>query len=260
MKPVFYPYKMHSSSSKLLAREFGAERVRVDGKFMNNFKRPIINWGNSILPEWMCRWNDQVILNHPKYVAKAANKLSAFILFKAAGVKHPVWTTNKQEMKQWMEEGFNVIARKTLTGKGGEGIEYLYSSGLDKEVNYLIVCPDAPLYTKYFKKKHEFRVHIVNGTVIDFVQKKVRQGVKPNYHVRSYGNGWVFAREGVILPDCVKEESIKAVAALGLTFGAVDVGYNELLNEACVFEVNTAPGIEGTTVQKYKEAFEEMLK
>lgn len=251
MKPVFYPYKMHSSSAKTLAKVFGAERVKPNGKFMNNYKRPIINWGNSHLPEWMRKWGDQLILNYPSYVAVAANKLLSFQKFKEAGVKHPEWTTDYKEAMLWWGEGV-VVGRYRLTGKGGEGIKVFTSL-----VPFL---SDAPLYTKYFKKREEYRVHVVAGKIVDFAMKKKREGVETNYQIRNADNGWVFCREDVTLPKDVSEQAIKAVAALGLTFGAVDVGYNVAKQEACVFEVNSAPGIQGQTVDSYVKAFKELLK
>lgn len=251
MRPVFYPYKMKSESAKVLAKAFGAERVKPDGKFTNNYKRPVINWGNSGIPNWMYRWNDQVILNHPKQVIKAANKLSTFILFKQAGVKHPEWTTNMVKAIQWVKEDISVVCRATLTGKGGQGISIAHKG-------YII--PIVPLYTKYFKKKEEYRVHVVAGKIIDFAMKKKREGIEPNYQIRNADNGWVFCREDVVLPKDVSEQAVKAVAALGLTFGAVDIGYNVAKQEACVFEVNSAPGIQGQTVDSYVKAFKELLK
>ena len=239
-RPVFYPYKMKSGSAKVLAQEFDAERVNPDGEFRNNFKRPIINWGNSQVPQWMKRWNNQVILNHPTAVALATNKLLTFEKFKVASVKHPEWTTDRLEAEHWLQDT-PVVIRKTLTGRGGQGIEL----ALVGEPLPIL----APLYTKYFKKRDEFRVHVFNGKVIDFVQKK-RTSPDANNQIRNHGNGWVFAREDVVLPPCIAEESIKAVAALNLTFGAVDVGYNVKYDEPCVFEVNSAPGIEGTTITK----------
>ena len=41
----------------------------------------------------------------------------------------------------------------------------------------------------------------------------------------------------------------------GLTFGAIDVIWNEHQQKAFVLEINTAPGIEGTTVEKYAAKF-----
>jgi hypothetical protein len=246
MKPVLFPYKLGSASAKKLSLAFNAERVRPDGQFRNNFKRPIINWGNSQVPNWMNKWEDQVILNHPDNVKIASNKLLTFQKFAEHDVKCPEWTTNYPEGLG----GDHWFARKTLTGKGGDGI---VSFVLGEDIV-------APLYTKYFKKKHEFRVHVFDGKVIDFVLKKKRLEHQVNYQVRNHDGGWVFCREGVIVPVVVLQEAIKAVAALGLTFGAVDIGYNEKRNEPCVFEVNTAPGLEGTTLDRYVKAFKEILE
>ena len=46
-----------------------------------------------------------------------------------------------------------------------------------------------------------------------------------------------------------------AIDAIGLDFGAVDVGYDEKTNTCVVYEINTAPGIEGSTVDWYAERF-----
>jgi D-alanine-D-alanine ligase-like ATP-grasp enzyme len=45
-----------------------------------------------------------------------------------------------------------------------------------------------------------------------------------------------------------------------LDFGAVDIIYNAKRNECYVLEVNTAPGLEGTTVEKYATKFASELK
>jgi glutathione synthase/RimK-type ligase-like ATP-grasp enzyme len=41
---------------------------------------------------------------------------------------------------------------------------------------------------------------------------------------------------------------------MGLDFGAVDIGHRLIDNQFFVFEVNTAPGLEGTTLDKYAKA------
>ena len=58
--------------------------------------------------------------------------------------------------------------------------------------------------------------------------------------------------------DTDKEKRNAAIKALGLDFGAVDIIYNEAEDQHYVLEVNTAPGLEGTTLQKYTEAILEM--
>ncbi len=247
-KCVVYPYKMKSASAKMLAKELDTVRVSPDGKFKNNYHRPIVNWGNSEHPTWLPEWwqHDQLVVNLPDKVKRACNKLFSFKAFTAVGVNHPDWTTEKEIAECWQLAGNTIVVRKELTGHGGSGI---------------VICepddalPDAPLYTLYFKKKHEYRVHVFDGKVIDFQEKKREKGNEDvDGKIRNHSNGWVFCRADVVLPDGVSEQAIRAVAALGLTFGAVDVGFNLYYNKPCVFEVNTAPGLTETTAKKYAEA------
>jgi len=248
MKPIVYPYKMQSGSAKMLAKELNTVRVSPDGKFRNNYKRPIVNWGNSEHPEWLGEWwqTDQVVLNKADQVKRATNKLASFRLFKDKEVAHPEWTTHKEIAEMWLAAGETIVVRQTLTGHGGDGIIIVETGD---------TLPDAPLYTLYFKKKHEYRVHVFDGKVIDFQEKKrERDNGDIDSKVRNHANGWVFCRSDVVLPDSVRVEAIKAVSALGLTFGAVDVGFNTHYSTACVFEVNTAPGLTDTTAKVYAAA------
>ena len=50
--------------------------------------------------------------------------------------------------------------------------------------------------------------------------------------------------------------ALNAIEDLQLDFGAVDVVVSGYSDNSFVLEVNTAPGIEGTTVKKYVEAIE----
>ena len=121
---------------------------------------------------------------------------------------------------------------------------------------------DAPLYTKYIKKADEYRIHVFDGRVIDVQQKRKRRSI-PNeeidYQIRNTAGGWVYCRDNVDCPTSCNDLAIRAVAALGLDFGAVDIGYNRHDKSPCVYEVNTAPGLEGTTLTKYREAIERRL-
>ena len=140
-----------------------------------------------------------------------------------------------------------MVVRKLLRASKGRGI---ILAGREETVP---IVP-APLYTKYVKKQDEYRVHVVRGVIIDVQHKrkrKERNNEDVDYQIRNCRNGWVFCRGGVDAPECVRSASIAAVTALGLDFGGVDVGYNAHHGTACVYEVNTAPGIEGTTLQKY---------
>ena len=116
------------------------------------------------------------------------------------------------------------------------------------------------MYVKYIPKKSEWRVHVFRGEVVD-VQRKARRREVPddkiNWLIRNHDNGFVFARgeERGEIANGVEEQALAAVAASGLDFGAVDVIYNEARDMAYVLEINTAPGIEGSTLDGYVERF-----
>jgi hypothetical protein len=120
--------------------------------------------------------------------------------------------------------------------------------------------PDAPLYTQYVKKKKEFRVHVYNGKAI-FVQEKRKRKNEPvgNQLIRSHRHGWVFCIKDIVEPDGLRVLGVNAVRACGLDFGAVDIIYNEHYNKMYVLEINSAPGIEGSTLEAYTNAICEGL-
>jgi hypothetical protein len=199
----------------------------------------VINWGNSKFPLWPLNYTT---FNDPTDVWYSVNKLEAFKCFEQYDVSHPEWTEDIDTAKIWVEDGITVLSRTDLTGFGGKGI-------------YSFLVP-APLYVKYKKKKSEFRVHVFNGEVIDVQQKKKRKGFEGrDNQIRNYANGWVYCRDGIEVPAMVTSEAIKAVNCLGLCFGAADVIWNDKEQRAYVLEVNTAPGLEGTTLENYANAF-----
>lgn len=239
------PYKPGSESAKKLAECLDAKLLKSEYHKLVTFSSYVINWGNSK----RLVASVEKVLNHPKFVRKAVNKLEAFKVFKAKNVAVPDFTTSFEEAKQWIEDGEWVVARDLLESHSGQGIT------LAKTVAELPT--NSKLYVKYFKKTYEFRVHVFNGESIDYIQKRKRNDIDEtmfNKYIRSYGNGWVFCREDIHHSEAVETMAVKAVKALGLDFGAVDVVMKQN-GEIKILEVNCAPALEGTTLDKYTEAF-----
>lgn len=234
------PYKMGSQSARYLARQLRVLRTRQD--YLGKQQDILLNWGRSQLQIGRAK-----VINKPSAVANAANKLNTFKILANNEVPIPDWTEYKHIAQAWIENGNKVYCRTHLTGHSGSGI--VIATTVDELV-------DAPLYTLNAKHKYEYRIHVFKGEVIDIQQKKKRTDWEgPSITgIRNHSNGWIFARADVTVPDKVINASVNAVAALELDFGAVDIGYNESQDKAIVFEVNTAPGLTGTTLEKYVEA------
>lgn len=178
----------------------------------------------------------------------ASNKLLSFRKFSEHNVSVPEWTQDKEVARSWNK---TIVCRTLLCSHSGRGIVLVEP---DQEIPY------AKLYVQYKKKKHEFRVHIFNGKVIDIAQKKRKVGHENrDNQIRNHANGWVFAREGITPPAGISTLALSACNALGLRAGAVDIIWNEKENKCYVLEINTAPGIEGTTCKSYTTEIIESL-
>lgn len=249
MSLIVYPYKPGSNSARELARALGAKRIsHKNSRFRGKPEKTVINWGASNVPEEVGKCT---LINSPDAVKRASDKLK---FFENAECRTPWWTTSWIEAVEFKEEeNATIVVRHVLNGHSGEGIELVEPGEYMPE--------DAPLYTAYVPKKNEYRVHIFRGQVID-VQRKARKRDVPddqvNWKVRNNANGFVFARNGEALgevPEDVLLQATDAVTSLGLDFGAADVVFNERSGLAFVLEVNTAPGLEGTTLENYTAAF-----
>lgn len=242
-----------SRSGSLLARAMGAKKLSGArlAKAEVSAEDWVVNWGNSNPPQNVLVGK---VLNKPEAIKTAVNKLEAFVAMQNAGVRVPSFTQSEAIAQAWVQDGHKVVARHTLTGSGGDGIQIL--SSVDD-----FPC-QAPLYALYIPKKSEFRFHISHNSVFDIQRKMRRRDVpddKVNWQVRNHNNGFIFGRGGEpIEPEVYEQVSTnakQAVRALGLDFGAVDVIWNEKTSRAYVLEVNTAPGLEGTTLSNYADVF-----
>lgn len=248
-----YPYKLGSKSVKslkgaLVGEGINAKIIRLENSnFKGSDDKLVINWGNSSPNEQVERCK---VLNEPAKVKIASNKLDFFRAVEGA-CRIPEYTEAKDQAKQWSEAGAAVVVREKLTGHSGEGIVILENPLEFESYNH----SRAKLYVKYVPKKQEYRVHVVGLEPI-LVQRKARRNDFPdelvNWKVRSHENGFIFARnEDKAIPDDVVTQAKDAIEAIGLDFGAVDVVWNEYRQEATVLEVNSAPGLEGTTTDDY---------
>lgn len=257
--PYIYAYNQASASAKALAEALDIRRIKHENsRFVGSDSKTVINWGSSSLPLAVSWCN---VINDSGFVVDVSNKLSFFEGMIDAGVGEYLvpFTTDQDIVADWVEEGHTVVARHTLNGHSGQGIEIITSHPI----------PEAPLYTLYKPKKDEYRIHcyrepdfIYDGTnnyhVFDAQRKaRDRDNDNPNWQVRNHENGFVYVRNDIAVPPCVEEASLKVFEATGLDFGAVDVIYNEHNNKAYVLEVNTAPGLTGTTLDNYVEMFKE---
>ena len=256
MVGYLYSYNQGSVGSRALAESLGIRRLRHQGStFRGSPNKVVINWGASELPAHL---NGSPIINRPEDVAVCCDKLRFFQ--KMAEVQDapriPDFTTDSRTALNWVGDGNTVCIRTMLRASGARGLVIVNRDNVNEFVQ-------APLYTKYVPKKEEYRVHVVRGRVIDIQRKALRQDIdreQANWKIRNLENGFIFARnEGHQAPPDVSVQALKAMAASGLDFGAVDILYKAADRTAWVLEINTAPGLMNTTLEVYTNALRELI-
>lgn len=177
------------------------------------------------------------------------DKIAQYKYFAAQGIPALEFTESAADACGWIAEGHVVIGRRLIQASCGKGIEVVDP---DKEMGDWVDCP---VYTKYKKKKREFRVHVYKDKVVRVVEKKLRKdwdGPR-EAKIRNLANGYVFCGCDSY-PEGLPALALAASGVVSSDFAGVDVGYNEKLNELFVIEVNSAPGIEGTNLTAYVQA------
>lgn len=249
------PYRRGSKSvTALLQGADDLKGIRTEGsKYKSREGDLVINWGNSS-PD--VDLSAATVLNDPERVGYASNKLNFFremteVREGDVNPRVPDWSQSQEEVSGWLEDGLTVFARTKLTGNSGEGIVILETIDDFAQNKF----KSNTLFTKYVKKKNEYRLHFWKGEVFDVQRKAKRTDAGDvDWRIQNTAGGFIFSRNNIgDVPEDVMTQSQKCIDLLGLDFGAIDVIYNRLRDEAYVLEVNTAPGLEGTTLMNYLE-------
>ena len=205
----------------------------------------LIHWGSTASTDIFDN------LNSPDSIYNTSNKAKAISVLKEAGVPTLEFTV------------LTPCIGRTGKHTRGKGFWMCQNQHQMDEA----ICSGAEYFVKVYPKTREYRVHVAHGMVL-FVQEKIGDTVFNL--IWNKKNGFNFR----VVPRSewrkeVVEPAIRAVEALSLDFGAVDVMTDPKTNYfsffmpkaypvAVVAEVNTAPALEGYSLEKYKQYFEDM--
>ncbi len=226
---MIYVYCSRDSiSARALARALDGRRIRRIQPFAPGDL--LVNWGEALQSEVRS-------LNS----ACGRNKVTELARLQEAGVAVPLFTRSRP-----------------LDENG-----WLARAASHHEGNDLQRPPAVPaMWTRYENLTHEFRVHVFKRgdefVSIRLGAKFPRPGVYAHPWIRSWSAGWhiLYNRDAQVLSEQtrgIRQAAKSAIQALGLEFGAVDIGVKARDGSPLVLEVNSAPGLEGRTLEVYAE-------
>lgn len=207
----------------------------------------------------LIRWGSAAAVNQPARqhnsrasLSRYKNRLQHLETMRDGEVPLPPFGTYPGE---FMDAEGDILARDFAHGRQnshGRGIT-IYS--------YNNVLPGHDMYMALMPKDRQFRVHVMltgEETQNTRTRELVPSGPNPEQQrsvpVWNLATGFTYRVVQGERPKGVIPAAVRAVRALGLDFGAVDVIWSEEYG-ASVLEVNSAPGLGEATLEWYAEQF-----
>lgn len=193
--------------------------------------------------------SDKVIPNrqHIRY-GDGRDKLHQYKFFRKNRLNFPWFSESKEIVSQMMQGGGikSVLCRILLRGQEGHGIVIA-----DKADDLV----DAPVYVEYRDKTLEYRINLFRGKVVNVREKRRKNGFDGGEpRIRNVENGYVYCLPRGRTPPDVLTTAIQASRVTDSDIVGVDVAYNANTDEHFIIEVNSAPSLEGVTVEDYMAA------
>ena len=256
----------------------------------------IIGWGTKTNED--VNLGNAIVFNHPNAIRANRNKFKSLVTMSNNNDVAPAiakfCTSDEVDEKLRQNEIKLPLVGRTNFHQGGKGFWLCLTKS---HVNGA-VRDGAQYFQEYIPIKNEYRLHIVFGKIIYAVKKVESPSIDhwkeqrkekiqsyanknnwdynedivnrvldilakeitlPDRIVKSNRRGWKFSSVRLnILNANLKATAIKALEAVSLDFAAVDCALSEN-NDPYIIEINSGPGLEKTTFDKYVEAFNTKL-
>ena len=201
--------------------------------------------------EYLFRWGstsgvrfipDEQTFNRMSKIEANTDKYNSLRVMDSEGIQVPDYSRTVEDLS------YPILVRST-NHREGQDINLI----LQERDDYLT---SNDFYTQYIPVQMEYRVHVAFGNILKLYEKRLRSESDNHPVIRNSGTGNVFLNPRDPVPEEVRDESLRALRALGLEYGAVDVILGEN-DEVYVLEVNTAPSLDEANIQRYGNAIAE---
>jgi glutathione synthase/RimK-type ligase-like ATP-grasp enzyme len=162
------------------------------------------------------------LINKREAIQRCVDKIKTFEVLLERGVPVPAWTKDKVIASAVWER---IVVRSKVDGRKAEDLDYYFQGD---------VLPDAPLYTKYFEHKYEYRIVVFMGKVVGRYYKK-EDGVDASGQPE-----WSFMVQPKRGFEAIDDACLKASEALGIDFVGFDIVAMDK-QHFVVLEANSGP-------------------
>jgi glutathione synthase/RimK-type ligase-like ATP-grasp enzyme len=239
---IFIAYSNRSCvTGKALRESLKAKRKRTDRRARCDL---LLRWGNT---EEFSNLRKGRELNSIEAVKLATNKLEMLRTLAAAEIPVPLFGTELEGVDTFKDKHGNLYIRN--------------KRGVVRYANDFNPVSDS-YYTKpVLYKRREYRVHVFMGKVIG-IYEKVPFDSEPENRPKLFKSDtcrFIKSDPAISRVDpAAQEVCIRAVKALGLDFGGVDIIRDKDKN-FFICEVNSSPGLNGMNIERWTKEITDLL-
>lgn len=243
-------HKKSYITGRALATQLGLKPTRSVEKLKGLRKAPIIRYGNSDGNFG----NKDTNINAPNVIRLCANSYHFSRWAKENGYITPLY----QRFSPNNLPEFPFLLRRLYHMRGRDIIRINNMGDLRKlSANQLA----ERYWVPFIETSFELRVHVV-GEEIARVFKKTNPDAKDDGEfIRSSVKGWHYSLRTNLDDKYIKAQNtcIKIAKDLGLTFGGIDIAWDNRNKKYIIWEVNTAPGLSQPTLNIYGGLLRRMI-
>jgi len=224
-------------TGRALARLLGLRPRRVP----NRYTTVVVRWGSSLSAV-----DTESTINSRESILLTSNGLASLQRLQEEGVNTP------PVFLEPPDDGYPILGRR-INHRAGLDIQWC-------ENKEEALSSNSRFFTGYIPVDLELRVHVFGDKALR-VFRKVPRVPEADSRIRTSLRGWGYSRvNGEEHYKVGQRVAVKAVAALGLTFGAVDLGWSETTRKYVVFEVNTGPSLNQISLLFYGRELDRWLR
>ncbi len=236
--------------------------------------RSVVRFGST----WAGDGRPRVEINSANAVRTSADKQLMKAAFTQANVKTAMWlptnqVTTPQSRQNWINQvGFPIVA-KHIHGSRGTG-NYLLKTQAELDAWLPGKTLTNYIFEKFYDYNREYRLHVTKNGCFYTCRKMLKQDTPENQRwFRNDSNSvWIVESNPQFDKpsnwNAIVQECIKALTAVGLDVGAIDVRVQSAKTakgtvrpnpEFIILETNSAPSFGEVTLAKYTETIPQLL-
>lgn len=263
-KPVYiYPNNLNSKSMFEFAlglhKELGAKIIKTNPYGKEDISRDVpedsfvVNWGADNDEVRSLQKTSYKTFNQGSCMKRISNKNTLYDTLGAIGLSCPSILTIDGAIDN-LNRNIPIIGLR----KHYSGFNHVYKSEYIPELDDEVNLADYDKFFSYVPKSSEYRIHIVNGTVIYCEQIKFTNRTHDvsgtpidkklvNWKIRTVENGFTPTRVSThLVPQNALHEALRAFNGVpNLHFGYVHVLYSRKKDKTTILSVNPTPSTLG---------------